>query len=89
VIPADIQLVLDADAQAYIQRLAGWPYAGVAPAADAWARRKYLFAKGVWPKRDEPCPGFQCTWAARFEQMWLEPLADYRARLHAAQKAAA
>jgi hypothetical protein len=90
-IPAHIEPVLKEDAQAYTKRLAGWPYAGFAPQADEWARRKYLFAKDIWPKRHAQCPGFKdkegraITWETRFKDMFLEPLAEYRARLHAAQ----
>lgn len=94
-IPEHIQPILDADAHAYIKRLAGWPYAGVATTAERWARRKYLCAKEFWHLRDKPCPGFfkrngaQMTWAERFEEMWSESLVDYRARLHSAQERAA
>lgn len=90
-IPDHAKPILAEDAQAYIKRLHGWPYAGVAPQADEWARRKYLFAKEVWSRRDEICSDFKdkngnpITWAARFTDMFFESLEDYRARIRAAQ----
>ena len=90
-IPNHIKPILDVDAQAYIKRLAGWPYAGVAMVADQWAQRKYHLYREVWAKRRNACPGFKdkhgrpITWATRFEQMCAEPIVAYHARLKAAQ----
>lgn len=94
-ISANIEPILAEDAKAYAKRLMGWPYAGVAPQADVWARRKYLLYREVWTKRHDACPGFKdergkpITWATRFERMTLEPIADYHQRLRAAQSQAA
>lgn len=85
-IPDYAKPILEADATAYIKRLAGWPYAGMAVASDRWAQRKYNFAKEIWSKRNEPCPGFNMTWAERFLEAWHEPLVEYRTRLHLARE---
>lgn len=83
-IPDYAKSILAADAQAYIKRLMGWPYAGVAIEADRWAERKYLFAREIWCKRAAACPGFApMSWAERFEQMFGEPLENYGERLRA------
>ena len=90
-IPDYAKPILEADAQAYVKRLAGWPYAGVAVEANQWAERKYRFAAEIWPKRHAACPKFTdeegrpITWETRFKQMWMEPLREYRERLHAAK----
>ena len=83
--------VFDADAEAYIKRLAGWPYASMATEATRWAERKYHFAREIWNKRDEFCPGRKTergermTWAQRFAEMWHEPLEDYVQRCKTAR----
>lgn len=88
-IPDYYRPIFAADADGYIKRLAGWPYAGMAIAADRWAERKYHFAREIWPKREQACPGFKdengypITWAQRFFEMWHEPLIEYRKRLRA------